>query len=412
MHANAADVEAEFLRRLNVDLPEGVDWKQGAVTYLRELVQDGGVEAEWFHLVKPFVGGPDFGPFWVDVFHFLDVVHKVDLPSRSVVVDVGCGPGWTVQWLAKLGHEVVGLDISAELLALAEQRMRTDPHTPFFEEPFHYELRVHDIEAEPLGLERPARLALFESTLHHFFDPVAALRNTAADLAPDGLVAVIEAAAPPVGSEWHAQNVELMRRYRTIERPYTRDQLHEALALAGLPHVAFYQPVNGLFRQQADELAVLSRTVARSDHLNICLAAATPEALARVERGPAPPSDPPTGLRFLDGVGLPEVGPDGSTYRWAGPRVVMAVDDGGPHRVHVSNPTLEKRGVQHVYLLVDDRVVQQVELSARSSAAELVLDVPAHSVVELQSDRAFSPSWRGEPDARVLSFRIAAPPPR
>ncbi|MCU1351505.1 MAG: cap guanine-N2 methyltransferase family protein, partial [Acidimicrobiales bacterium] len=181
MAANPEGAEVEFLRRLNADLPAGVDWKQGAVSYLRELVQDGGAEAEWFHLVKPFVGGPDFGPFWVDVFHFLDVVHKVDLPPRSVVIDVGCGPGWTVQWLAKLGHEVVGLDISAELLAVAERRMRTDPYTPFVGEPFHYELRVHDIEAEPLALERPARLALFESTLHHFLDPVAALRNTAAD---------------------------------------------------------------------------------------------------------------------------------------------------------------------------------------------------------------------------------------
>src|SRR4051812_16460528 len=51
-----ATTEADFLRALNADLPEGVDWKAGAITYLRELVADGGAEQEWFHLVKPFLG--------------------------------------------------------------------------------------------------------------------------------------------------------------------------------------------------------------------------------------------------------------------------------------------------------------------------------------------------------------------
>ena len=182
-----------------------------------------GETQEWFHLVKPFLGGPDYDPFWVDVFQFLDVIHTVKLAAGDLVIDVGCGPGWTVQWLAKLGHEVVGLDISQELLDIAERRMQTDPYPPYIGQPFRYDLRAHDIEAEPLGLERKARLALFESTLHHFYNPVAALRNTVEDLADDGVVAVIEAAAPPKGSEWDQANVEIMSRYHTIERPYTRD---------------------------------------------------------------------------------------------------------------------------------------------------------------------------------------------
>ncbi|MEJ7583336.1 MAG: class I SAM-dependent methyltransferase [Acidimicrobiales bacterium] len=213
--------ESEFLAEINADLPPGVDWKQGAVTYLRELVLDGG-DQEWYHLTKPFVGGPDFDPFWVDVFHFLDVIHTMDLPSNSRALDVGCGPGWTIQWLAKLGHEVIGLDISQELLDIAEQRMQTDPYhpyPPYRGRPFAYELRNHDIEAEPVGLDEPVFLALFESTLHHFENPVAALRNVARDLAPAGALAVIEAAAPNPGTEWHTRNLEIMNRYHTIERP-------------------------------------------------------------------------------------------------------------------------------------------------------------------------------------------------
>ena len=277
-----AEPEDDFLRRLNADLPEGVDWKQGAVTYLRELVADGGEDTERFHLVKPFVGGPDFDPFWVDVFQFLDVIRTVDLPAGSRILDVGCGPGWTVHWLAKLGHHVIGLDISAELLEIAERRMDADPYPPFVRRPFSYDLRIHDIEAGPLHLDQPVDLALFESTLHHFFDPVSALRNTAADLADTGLVGVIEAAAPPVGSIWHTENVELMRRFHTIERPYSRDQLHEMLELAGLPFVELYRPVNGLFQQNVDVLQSLTFEMTRADNINILIAGKTREAVARL----------------------------------------------------------------------------------------------------------------------------------
>ena len=57
-----ASTEADLLREINARLPEGVDWKQGAVTYLKELVEEGGETQEWFHLVKPFLGGPDYDP--------------------------------------------------------------------------------------------------------------------------------------------------------------------------------------------------------------------------------------------------------------------------------------------------------------------------------------------------------------
>ena len=405
----AAATEDDFLRLLNADLPQGVDWKQGAVTYLRELVVDGGEQAEHFHLTKPFLGGPDFGPFWVDVFHFLDVIHAVDLPPRSRILDVGCGPGWSIQWLGKLGHQIIGLDISAELLAIAERRMQTDQYPPFVGEPFAYDLRIHDIEAEPLRLDQPVDLALFESTLHHFFNPVAALRNTAADLADDGVLAVIEASAPPVGSIWHTQNVELMTRYHTIERPFTRDQLHEMLELAGFGFVEFYRPVNGLFRQHADDVNALTYELTHADNINIFIAGKTREAVARIAPQTQPLSEQHTGTRFLEGFSPREQRPDGSYFRWCGPRGLLAADGPGPHRFRLQNVTLGRKDTQVVFVLVDGRVVQRAELSSRSSSADLVVEVPAHTLVELHSDRVFSPAWQGGDDARVLSFTVDDP---
>lgn len=401
--------EADFLAEINADLPAGVDWKQGAITYLRELVLDGGEQAEWFHLTKPFLGGPDFGPFWVDVFQFLDVVHKMGLRQNSRVLDVGCGPGWTVQWLCKLGHEVIGLDISQELLDIAEQRMKTDPYAPYFDQPFRYELSNHDIEDRPLDLSRPVDLALFESTLHHFENPVAALRNVAADLAPDGALAVIEASAPPVGSEWHTQNVELMRRYHTIERPYTREQLHDMLELAGYRYAEFYRPVNGLFGQDADSISSLNWELARADNINILFAAPTREGINRLRPGTRPLAEARRGWQFLEGFNFEEVRPDGARFRWSGPRGTVRCQGGGMQRFAVRTMGLRPGEVQHVFAVVDDRVVQRARLTAVAAQVDVAVEVMPGQIVELQSDRVFSPCWDGGADPRVLSFTVDAP---
>lgn len=396
----------DLLNEINAHLPSDVDWKDGAVTYLRELVVSGGETAEWYHLVKPFVGGPDFAPFWVDLFHFWDVLHKVDLPMRSRVLDVGCGPGWTVHWLAKLGHHVIGLDISKELLAIAEQRMQSDPYPPFKDQPFAYELAAHDIEAAPLNLDEPVQLALFESTLHHFYDPVAVLQNVAVDLAPDGVLAVIEAAAPPVDSEWHSANVELMERYHTIERPYTRQQILDMLELAGYEYCQFFRPLHGLHSQDADTLNGLVAEMGRAENINIFVASQTAAGLSRIVADPKPSKEWRQSLRFLDGFYGEEVREDGTRFRWAGPQAAVRFTDAGTHVLHLSTVGLASQQKQRLFALVDGEIIADETLSRRSAAARMVVSVGNDAVVELQSDRVFSLGWEGAGDRRVLSFML------
>jgi len=404
-----ARTEAELLAEINADLPEGVDWKQGAITYLREVVASGGAEEERFHLIKPFLGGPDYTPFWVDVFQFLDVVQAARLAPGDRVIDVGCGPGWTVQWLAKLGHHVIGLDISAELLEVAETRMRTDPYPPYVDRGFTYDLREHDIEAGPLGLDYPARLAVFESTLHHFHNPVAALRNTVADLAGAGVVAVIEAAAPPKGSEWDRQNAEIMATYHTIERPYTRSQLVDMLELAGLPYLTFLRPVNGLFPQTADGLAPVAWDITRAENINVVLASPTAAGLERLEVPATTAAQVREGWSVLDGAFPVETDPDGRGFRWCGPRASLRLDGPGPHELLVGTSGLAGGEVQTVRLLAGATVAGSARLTARRPRATIEVTGRPGQVVELQSDRCFSPAWDGGGDARLLSFTLAVP---
>jgi ubiquinone/menaquinone biosynthesis C-methylase UbiE len=52
------------------------------------------------------------------------------LPNESTVVDVGCGDGYGTYKLHRLGHKVIGADISEEMITKAKSRL---PNASFFQ---------------------------------------------------------------------------------------------------------------------------------------------------------------------------------------------------------------------------------------------------------------------------------------
>ena len=81
------DREKKFLNDINRHLPSGVDWKQGAIDYLEQLIRSEGDHNEIYHLIKPFLGGPDFEPFFHEMYGFLNILHHIDLPIKSKVLN-------------------------------------------------------------------------------------------------------------------------------------------------------------------------------------------------------------------------------------------------------------------------------------------------------------------------------------
>jgi SAM-dependent methyltransferase len=51
------------------------------------------------------------------------------LPHTGLAIDVGCGPGTNVTYLARLGLMVVGTDLAGSALNLATQRLQDEPAT-------------------------------------------------------------------------------------------------------------------------------------------------------------------------------------------------------------------------------------------------------------------------------------------
>lgn len=287
--------EKMLLDELNVDLPGGIDWKQGAIEYLRNLIHREGSHNELYHLIKPYLGGPDFQPFFSEMYGFLNMLEKANLPMKARILDVACGPGWTAHFLAKLGHSVYGVDISEDLLEIAKQRIAGEAHGCFEGIALQARFAIHDVEATPLGPDAPYGpyvAAFFESALHHFVNPVQALRNVAPALTDAGILCIWEGAAPQRGTAPYQQNMELMTKYRTLERPYTRKQIVQVLELAGFGYFEFFSQVNGFFNtDDASDRHKLEAQIHSAKNWNIVIASRKADFFAANGRSAALAND-------------------------------------------------------------------------------------------------------------------------
>ena len=251
MDSHYSKEEIEFLDEINQYLPKNIDWKEGARKYLSNRLKDN-PHAERYHLTKPFLGGPDFTSFFNEMNTFLNMLQRLNLPTKSHILDVGTGPGWTAHFLGKLGHRVLGIDISQELLDIAEKRVQSDPFPPYPDTPFYVQFRLHDIESDPIETDEPFDMAIFESTLHHLYDPVSALKHIGLSLKKTGVVVILEGAAPDRGSLWDHKFHELMDKYNTLERPYSKEQIKKLLSLTNFKWYTFYSSINGFFEQSKE----------------------------------------------------------------------------------------------------------------------------------------------------------------
>ena len=251
MDSHYSKEEIEFINEINQYLPKNIDWKEGAREYLSNLLKDN-PDAERYHLIKPFRGGPDFTTFFEEMGTFLNMLQKLNLPERSHILDVGTGPGWIAHFLGKLGHRVLGIDISQELLNIAEKRIQSDPFPPYQDVPFDVKFRLHDIEADPIKSNEAFDVAIMESVLHHLYDPISALKHIGLSLKKTGVVVILEGAAPDRGSLWDHKFHEVMDKYYTLERPYSKEQIEKLLSLTNFKWYTFYSSINGFFEQSKE----------------------------------------------------------------------------------------------------------------------------------------------------------------
>jgi SAM-dependent methyltransferase len=231
-----------------------VDYKRAAVEYLGLLSEE-----RRHHLrTKPFYNLahklPKYKGEGLDEDshrHFCDFANMAQalaLPPGSRVLDVGCGSGWLSEYFARLGYEVLGIDISPSLVEMSRERVARVPYGVDHETPLRCAFEVHDIESAPLPQKFDA--AICYDSLHHFEDERAVVRNLSAMLARGGLLFILEGERPPSGSASEEELRGVMREFRTLESPFSNDYLRGLLEEHGFAVVGDYVGVNGLFERE------------------------------------------------------------------------------------------------------------------------------------------------------------------
>lgn len=143
--------------------------KAGELTYLQMLGAQGIKHA----VNKPF-SDPSCGQYLVSLGAIRMLLPRP--PAR--LLDLGCGPGWTSWFFAKMGYDVVGQDIAPDMIHYAcvnKQRYQVDNAV----------FSVSDYEDMPYSEEFDC--AVFFDSLHHAENERLALENTYRALKPGGV---------------------------------------------------------------------------------------------------------------------------------------------------------------------------------------------------------------------------------
>jgi SAM-dependent methyltransferase len=222
--------------------------QQHEIDYIKTVAQVENVAEEEFrnYLRRKPYGDPDAADYLIDLGQILRFLPKP--PAR--ILDLGVGSGWTSEAMARMGHEVVGLDISPDMIALASERVSPGLNLRF--QAFDYEKRV------PFP---PFDAVVMYDSLHHAVDEQAVIQTVATALLPGGRFICIE---PGTGHSTAPHSVEVMAKYGTTEKDMPYTYVRYLLLAAGFASVQQYVRIR---QQSCVDLAAPSGVYEQIQHV-------------------------------------------------------------------------------------------------------------------------------------------------
>jgi SAM-dependent methyltransferase len=219
----------------------GQDYIEGHRRYVERVGATASGEL-WLR-TKPFSAPPGY-ELRECLRTFTHIIDRLDLGVRAQVLDVGCGPGWLSEFLARCGYWVTGIDVSEDMVRIARERIAA------IDEPIGEGIdALAEFHAMPV-LELPWSdrfdAATLYDAMHHFDDEVETLRVIRHTLVPGGRIFIHEGVRPAEGSEGERQLIAEMEKYGTLESPFDPEYLVAVLQEAGFTQVTRFAAVDEL----------------------------------------------------------------------------------------------------------------------------------------------------------------------
>jgi SAM-dependent methyltransferase len=218
---------------------------------------------QWLRL-KPFYAPPSYE--LARCLHtFAHIVERLQLGPRAQVLDVGCGPGWMSEYLARCGYWVTGIDISPDMVNIARERVAAIEGE--VGSGLEAAAEFHAMHVRDLPWRNRFDAAILYDTMHHFDDERETLGVIRSGLVPGGLLYLHEGARPEPGSAGEKTLIEEMRAFGTLESPFDPEYLAAVVEEAGFVDVQRLYEVDELIDLANAEGALeqLSRRTARPD---------------------------------------------------------------------------------------------------------------------------------------------------
>jgi SAM-dependent methyltransferase len=155
------------------------------------------------------------------------LVREAGFPPDSLVLDAGCGPGLVSEMLLQSGHRVVGVDLSAEMIARAAKRCAAHGERVRFSQSSLFDN----------SLTGPFDAAISRYVLHHMTDPLAFVRKQAGLLRPGGVLVLCDHTTDPDSAAANQHNAIEVGRDKTHTSCLTPGMLVDLLLRAGLGQI-------------------------------------------------------------------------------------------------------------------------------------------------------------------------------
>src|SRR6266700_790541 len=208
----------------------GHDFDRGHREYVKDMPEG---ERLWLR-TKPFSAPPSF-ELATCLRTFAHLVDYLGLGMRAQTLDVGCGPGWMSEFLARCGYWVTGIDISEDMVEIARMRVARIPEQ--VGEGIDPVAEFHAMPVQEMPWSDRFDAAILYDTMHHFDDELETLKVIQRTLVPGGTIYIREGARPAEGSESEQALIEEMRVRQTLESPFDPRYLLEVVREAGFEDV-------------------------------------------------------------------------------------------------------------------------------------------------------------------------------